>query len=264
MQKPKIITLTTDFGLKDAYVAMLKAAVLGICPEASIIDITHSVEKFNVSAGAFVMASAASFFPDGTIHVGVVDPGVGSKRRSLLIETKHGFFIGPDNGLLAVAAEAQSIARIFEITSRRLMMPNVSNTFHGRDIFAPAAAHLLNGIDLEEFGPQINDFAKPSFGKTKRKKGILEGEVLHIDDFGNIITNLHSKEISGYRKEIVQITLPNHSIQVKFSHTYANAQPQEPIALVGSHNYLEIALNQGSAAAKYEVKTGDKIVFSSP
>ena len=138
----KIITLTTDFGLRDPYAAEMKAAILGICPAATIIDVTHEVEKFNVRMGAYILASAARHFPKGTIHVAVVDPEVGTQRQPLLIQTNNGFLIGPDNGLIALASEREGIVEVRQITNRRLMLPQVSNTFHGRDLFAPAAAHL--------------------------------------------------------------------------------------------------------------------------
>lgn len=141
----RIVTLTSDFGLKDPYAAEMKAAILSICPSAVTVDVTHLVDKFNVRAGAFMLASAAPYFPAGTIHVAVVDPGVGTQRRPIMIETEHSFFVGPDNGLLILAAEAQGIKRMWHIESRRFMLPHVSSTFHGRDIFAPAAAYLANG-----------------------------------------------------------------------------------------------------------------------
>src|SRR4030067_2462156 len=135
----KIITLTTDFGLKDPYVAEMKAVILSTCPNVVIVDVTPEIEKFNIRMGAYVLASVAPYFPKGTIHVVVVDPGVGTQRRSLIIQTRKGFFVGPDNGILFLAAEKQGIIRIHEMTNRKLMSPHISNTFHGRDIFAPAA-----------------------------------------------------------------------------------------------------------------------------
>ena len=260
----RIITLTSDFGLKDSYAAEMKAAILGIRPDAAIVDVTHLVDKFNVSSGAFVLASAAPHFPDGSVHVAVVDPTVGTQRRPIAIETKRGFFVGPDNGLLVLAAEAQGIMRIHEIASRRFMLVHVSSTFHGRDIFAPAAAHLANGVALDEFGPQITDYVKPEFTVVKRSKDALVGEVLHVDDFGNIITNIHAKDViaRARREGLVQAELPNTTVQMRLSRTYADAKPQEPLALIGSHNYLEVALNQGNAAAKFSVKVGDKITIS--
>ena len=259
----KIVTLTTDFGLKDSYVAEMKAAILTICPNAAIVDVTHGVEKFNVRAGAFMLATAAPYFPRGTVHVAVVDPSVGTPRRPIIVETEQSFFVGPDNGLLVLAAEAQGIKQIRHIESRRLMLLHVSNTFHGRDIFAPAAAHLANGVPVEDFGPQITDLVKPEFTNVTRNKDVLAGEVLHVDDFGNIITNIHAKDIAAFRGGIVQVEFAHQTpYHMKVSTTYADAKPQEPLALIGSHSYLEIALNQGNAAAKFSAKAGDKITIS--
>jgi hypothetical protein len=259
----KIITLTTDFGLKDPYAAEMKAAILGICPNAAIVDITHEIEKFSTRMGAYVLASAVPYFPKGTIHVAVVDPGVGTRRRPILIQTQQGFFIGPDNGLLILAAEHQGINRIHEITNPRLMLPRVSSTFHGRDVFAPAAAHLANGVHPTEFGPEISDAVRPEFTKVTLRKGVLVGEVLHVDNFGNIITNIGEKEIARIRmKDVVHVELPNQKLKLKLCKAYGEAKPQEPLALIGSHNYLEIAINQGNAAAKFEIKPEDKIKLS--
>jgi S-adenosylmethionine hydrolase len=252
------VTLTTDFGLKDPYVAEMKAAILGICPAATIVDVTHLVEKFNVREGAFMLASAAPYFPEGTIHVAVVDPGVGTQRHPIIIHTKRGFFVGPDNGLMALAAEAQGVVHVRHIESRRLMLSHVSGTFHGRDIFAPAAAHLANGVPLAEFGPQLTEFVKPSFAKVSREKDTVVGEVLNVDDFGNIITNIPSKDTADFQG-LVQVELPHTFLELKLSQAYGNVKPQEPLVLVGSHGYLEIALNQGSAAAKFSAKVGDQV-----
>jgi S-adenosylmethionine hydrolase len=259
----KIITLTTDFGLKDPYAAEMKAAILGICPNAAIVDITHEIEKFNIRMGAYVLASAVPYFPKGTIHVAVVDPGVGTQRRPILIQTQQGFFIGPDNGLLILAAEHQGITGTRKITNPRLMLPRVSSTFHGRDVFAPAAAHLANGVQPTEFGSEIRDAVKPEFTKITLRKDMLVGEVLHVDNFGNIITNIGEKETARIRmKDVVNVELPNQKLKLKLCKAYGEAKPQEPLALIGSHNYLEIAINQGNAAAEFATKSGDKIKVS--
>lgn len=260
---PKIITLTTDFGLKDPYAAEMKATILDISPNATIVDVTHDIAQFNIRMGAYVLASAAPYFPKGTIHVAVVDPGVGTKRRPLLMQTRYGFFVGPDNGLLTLAAEQQGIRSIREITNKRLMLPQVSSTFHGRDVFAPAAAHLANGVAPAEFGPEIKDAAEPSFAKVTLKKGVLAGEVLHVDNFGNIITNISEKDAACFRVAgVVNVQLPNQKLRLKFCEAYGEVNLQEPIAIIGSHNYLEIALNQGDAAEKFKVRAGDKIQLS--
>jgi S-adenosyl-L-methionine hydrolase (adenosine-forming) len=259
----RIVSLTTDFGLKDPYVAEMKAAILGICPDAVLVDVTHGVDKFNVRAGAFMLASAAPYFPRGSVHVAVVDPCVGTHRQPIIIETETAFFVGPDNGLLILAAESAGLKQMVRIESKRLMLQHVSSTFHGRDIFAPAAAHLANGASLEEFGPKITKVVKPEFTEVAHTKGTLVGEVLHVDDFGNIITNIHAKDISSFRENLIQVEVASHACNhMRLTTTYADAKLQEPIAIIGSHNYLEIALNQGDAAAKFGAKAGDKITVS--
>ncbi len=252
-----MITLTSDFGLKDSYVAQMKGAILTINPNAKIIDITHGVEKFNIRIGAFMLASAAPYFPKGTVHLAVVDPGVGSERRAILVQTKQSFFVGPDNGVLILAAQKQGIEHTYELTNPELMLPKVSCTFHGRDIFAPVAAHLDMGLEPSEFGLEIHNAVIPEFTNVKRKDGCLFGEVIDVDGFGNIITNISQNEFD-HAKE-VNVKLKNHSLNLVFAKIYAQAKPQQPIALIGSHGFLEIALNQASAAKKFQVKAEDKI-----
>jgi len=246
--------------LKDPYAAEMKAAILSICPNAVIVDITHEITKFNIRMGAYVLASAAPYFPDGSVHVAVVDPGVGTRRRPIVIQTQRSFFVGPDNGLLVLAAEKQGILRVHDLTNPRFMLPKVSNTFHGRDIFAPAAAHVLNGVKPEAFGPEIREAAKPEFARVTRKNDMLVGEVLHVDGFGNIITNISEKEVSQSQvKDAVNIELSSCKLKLKLCKAYGETEPREPLALIGSHDFLEIALNQGSAAEKFKAKPGDKI-----
>jgi S-adenosyl-L-methionine hydrolase (adenosine-forming) len=258
----KVITLTSDFGLKDPYAAEMNAAILSICPTAQVVDITHLVDKFNIRAGAFMLATAAPYFPKGTIHVAVVDPGVGSQRRPIIVQTERSCFVGPDNGVLMLAAQAEGIEQMRHIESRRLMLTHVSNTFHGRDIFAPIAAHLANGVALEEFGPQITDAVNPDFAKVTKNKDSLSGEVLHVDDFGNIITNIHTRDVAAFKESWIQVQFPTHTVEMKVSRAYADVKPHEPVALIGSHSYLEIALNQDNAAEKFSIRTGDKIVLN--
>ncbi len=256
------MTLTTDFGLTDPYVAEMKGTILGICPNAQIVDVTHNVEKFSIRMGAYMLASAAPYFPQGTVHVAVVDPSVGTQRRPIIVQTERSVFVGPDNGVLLLAAEAQGIKRMYKIESRKFMLPHVSSTFHGRDVFAPVAAHIANGVALEEFGPEVTDVIEPSFAKVTRNKDDLVGEVLHVDGFGNIITNIRTKDLEHIKERTMQAELPNAKLHLKLAKTYAEAKPKEPLALIGSHNYLEIALNQGSAAATFQTKVGDKISIS--
>jgi hypothetical protein len=261
MARP-IITLTTDFGLKDPYVAEMKAVILSICPHAVIVDISHQVEKFDVRMGAYILASASPYFPEGTIHVAVIDPRVGTRRRALCIKTKHSFFVGPDNGVLVLAAKAQGMERVYEISNRKFMLPKVSNTFHGRDIFSPVAAHLANGTLPSDFGPQIEKIVMPDFAKAVKKKDRLVGEVIHVDDFGNIVTNIGVEELDSMKiGKVVKIRVKNRGLTMKFCKTYAEAKSKEPLVLIGSHGFLEISINQGNASEAFKVKRGDKVTF---
>lgn len=259
MAANNMITLTSDFGLKDPYVAEMKGVILTIDPKATLIDITHKVEKFNVRQASFALASAVPFFPDGTIHLAVVDPGVGTERRALVVKTKKSIFVGPDNGVLVLAAQSQGIQNVYWLANQKFMLANASSTFHGRDIFAPATAHLDLGVKPDEFGPEVHDLVTPKFAQVKKSSGSLLGEVLDIDSFGNIITNVPGKYAHGHRDSVAEVTLANTSLQAKLGTTYAQAKPGEPLLLVGSHGYLEVALNRISAAEKFKVKAADKI-----
>jgi S-adenosylmethionine hydrolase len=258
----QIITLTTDFGLKDPYVAEMKAVILGISPNTTIIDISHEIEKFNVRMGAYILASASKYFPKDTIHVAVIDPSVGTKRRPVLIQTRHSYFIGPDNGLLALAATKHGIEHIYLISNKKLMLPEISRTFHGRDIFAPAAAHLARGIAPSGFGPEIRKIVTPKFAEIVKRKNMLVGEVLHIDDFGNIITNFGETELKLLSiKAYVNLKLKNKQLRLKLCMAYDDVNRCEPLAIMGSHNLLEISINQGNGAEIFKTKEGDKVVL---
>jgi S-adenosylmethionine hydrolase len=252
-----MITLTTDFGLKDPYVAEMKGVILTINPKANIIDLTHKVEKFCIRLGAFILASAVPYFPAGAVHLVVVDPGVGTERRAILIETKRGFFVGPDNGVLMLAAKGQGIEHVYELTNSEFMLPQVSSTFHGRDVFAPVAAHLDKGVIPLAFGPEIVDAVTSGFASVEVLNGSFIGEVLHVDSFGNIITNIDQKELPKSKK--VTVEFQNVTLNIPLGKTYAQVKPQSPIGLIGGHGFLEIALNQDCAAKKFQAKIGDKI-----
>lgn len=257
-----VITLTTDFGLIDPYVAEMKAVILRINPEAKIVDITHNVEKFNIRMAAYVLSAAAPYFPQNTVHVAVVDPGVGTQRKPILIETKHGFFIGPDNGILVLAAKKQGIKHVYEISNPRFMMEKVSQTFHGRDIFAPAAAYLSKGVSPSSFGKEIRKIVAPKFARIIRRDNKLLGEVLHVDSFGNIITNITAKELEWLDvKDEIVLKLKEAKLALKLCRAYAEVELGKPLAIIGSHDFLEISINQGNAAEAFKVKAGDRIVF---
>jgi len=262
-----LITLLSDFGLKDPYVAEMKAVILRICPEARIIDVSHLIEKFNIRMGAFVLSSATRYFPKDTIHVAVVDPSVGTKRCALLVETKHAFYIGPDNGLLMLAAQREGIQHVYAITNPKLMLPHVSFTFHGRDVFAPAAAHLANRTPPSNFGQEIRDYTVPKFAKPILKAAKLMGEILHIDDFGNIITNLMSKDLEKMGiepRKLLSIKLKNKTLwNIRFCTAYGDVAAKTVLALIGSHGFLEIAVNQGNASNMLKTRVGDVVAVSS-
>jgi S-adenosylmethionine hydrolase len=255
-----VITLTTDFGLKDPYVAEVKAVILSISPDVVLVDITHEVEKFNTRMGAYILASASPYFLKGTIHVTIVDPGVGTKRQPILIQTQHAYFIGPDNGVMTLAAKKEETIQVRKIVNPRLMMPETASTFHGRDIFAPAAAYLANGSPPEEFGPKLSKIETPAFAEVVRRNDMLVGEIIHIDDFGNVITNFAEKEVADFKDEnAIGVKLKNDGLKLKFCKTYGDVGFGKPLALIGSHGFLEIALNQGNAAEKFKLKNGDRI-----
>ena len=259
-----MITLLSDFGLRDPYVAEMKAVILTICPGAKIVDITHEISKFDIRMGAFVLASAAPYFPRDTVHVAVVDPGVGTKRRPIIIESSRGLYVGPDNGLLILAAQ-EGMKRVYHITNEDFMLPGVSRTFHGREIFSPVGAYLSKGINPSEFGPEISDFVWPSYVKTRFSEGKVFGEVLHIDDFGNIITNISTSwlnKIEATEGGLLVVNVGEKTEVLRFCKAYGGVSVETPLAIVGSSNFLEISVNQGNAAEFFGARTGDPVQVS--
>ncbi|MEM1547311.1 MAG: S-adenosyl-l-methionine hydroxide adenosyltransferase family protein [Candidatus Methanomethylicia archaeon] len=259
-----IITLLTDFGLRDSYVAEMKAVILSICPEACIIDICHEVKKFDIRMGAYLLARTSKYFPKGSIHVAVVDPGVGGTRRPIIVESERAFYVGPDNGLLMLSAEIDGIKHVYMISNERYMLKTVSRTFHGRDIFSPAAAYLARGIPPSEFGPEIHDPTKLSFTKPKISGNIIEGEVIHIDDFGNIITNISIKDLESINigeGDLLNLETRNLKLKLKLCRSYTEVPHNTPLTIIGSSEFLEISINQGDAAKHFNIKTGDKILL---
>jgi len=259
-----IISLLSDFGLKDPYVAEMKAVILSICREASIIDISHEIEKFNIRMGAFILAQAARYFPEGTVHVAVVDPGVGTARRPIIIETKRSLYVGPDNGLLILAAQNDGIKHVYEITNPEYMLKKVSRTFHGRDIFSPAAAYLAKGVEPSQFGPVIRDPVKPSFSSPEIREKTIMGEIIHIDEFGNLITNIQEENLKAAGiSEGMELTvqLGRRRLTLKMCSSYEEAQRNTPLSIIGGTGFLEISVNRGNASEILKVKTGTPITL---
>ncbi len=256
-----IITLLTDFG--NFYPASMKGVILGIYPAANIVDITHDIPRYDLRAGAFVLMSCVRYFPSGTVHIAVVDPGVGTQRRSIAArsESRHygvHYFIGPDNGLLIPAARSIGEPEVYEITNNRLFNPEVSSTFHGRDIFASVGAHISKGMDICEVGERTSDFVELDFGAGRKKGKTLEGIVIYIDAFGNIVTNIQSDLVDLPQDDMVEID----EKQVPFKRSYGFCEEGKPLILIGSHGFLEIAVNKGNAADFFDKKPGDLILIN--
>lgn len=255
-----IISLLSDFDTKDPYVAEMKAVILSISPQTRIIDLTHSITKFDIRMGAYVLASAAPYFPSGTVHVAVVDPSVGTRRRPIIVETKRSLYVGPDNGLLMLAANKEHIKNVYTIDNPNYMLPQVSNTFHGRDIFAPAAAHLTQGNKPSTFGEAIHDYVVPEFTKPATRDGELWGKILHVDDFGNVISNIAAEDLKkmGFREgDCLVVMLGNKTLSVKFCSAYGEVSAGAPLALIGGGNFLEVAVNMGNASEVFGAKAGE-------
>jgi S-adenosylmethionine hydrolase len=260
-----LISLLTDFGLMDPFVAEMKAVILSICPSARIIDISHGVEKFNIRMGAFLLASAAPAFPTGTVHIAVVDPGVGSVRRPIVVETERSLYVGPDNGLLVPAAQSERMVHVYEVTNRSMFRNEISATFHGRDIFAPVAAHLACGSPSIECGAEITDYVMPPYAQSRFDGMTVLCEVFHIDGFGNIITNLRSTQLSEFNLkagEKLEMSLGKKQLPVRYVNTYSDLRKNEFGLLVGSHGFLEIACREKSAAKRVRARMGMAVRFS--
>lgn len=257
------IVLLTDFGHQDPYVGILKGVIQQIAPQVPVIDLCHEVPPYDIETAAFFLYQSYSFFPEGSIFVTVVDPGVGSECRRILVKTKKYFFIGPDNGYLSLVLSKEKVERSIHLTHEAYFLNQVSSTFHGRDIFAPVAAQISEGIDYEDMGPPIYD---PLILKNilPRKKGKeLEGKILAIDRFGNAISNFSKdwvQEQWGTKKFSMMAKGKKIS---KFVNHYAEASSLKPFLLYGSSGFLEIALKEASAAQKLKLKRGDKLVLKS-
>jgi len=261
----KIITFLSDFGNNSSYISQMKGVALSIT-DAKLIDITHEIRPHDIFQGSFVLQSSIPYFPKGSVHVAVVDPGVGTARRGIVVTTRTHILVGPDNGLLIPAARNLGDFCIYEIKNPKFMLNNISNTFHGRDIFTPVAAHILNGIAFEQIGPIIKDFANLDYGKYEINDKSATGKVISIDRFGNIITNIDGKklrQVLDYDKKIL-LFLNNQNISIPFVKSYNFVKVGEVLATIGSSNLFEIAINQDNASDMLKIKPNDevKILFN--
>jgi S-adenosylmethionine hydrolase len=250
-----ILTLTTDFGAADHYVGTMKGVILGICPRARIVDISHEVKPYQIAEGAYLVAQAYRYFPAKTVHVVVVDPGVGSARRPILIEAAKQYFIAPDNGVLSMVYTGEK-HRARLISAERYFRQPVSRTLHGRDIFAPVAAHIAAGVPAARVGKLIHDHLKSSSWKPQRTgKRTWTGQVLHIDRFGNIVTNFEAAAFPDLEMRDFALHMGPCEVTV-LAHSYAECGPSELFAIAGSSGYLEVSVNQASAAKMVGCETG--------
>lgn len=258
-----IITLLTDFGNRDSYVAEVKGVILSICPNATLVDISHEVAPQNVAEGAFLLAQAAPYFPTGTVHLAVVDPGVGSQRAAVAVCVANACFVGPDNGLLQPMLERVSGYTAVSLSNRaywRVAQP--SATFHGRDVFAPVAAHLANGVPLAALGPMAVSLASlPQDARPARDGEGWRGQIIHVDRFGNLISNIPGEWLADGQRWVATIAGRSDIVLVG---TYADVAPGAPLMLVGSHGYVELAVNRGSAAAMLGVALGATLCLHPP
>ncbi len=250
-----IITLTTDFGLSDHFVAAMKGVIARIHPDARVIDVTHDIPAFAITEAAFVVAETYRWFPRGTVHVVVIDPGVGSARRPILAQAAGQVFLAPDNGVLSMVL-AREQHKVRSVTAEKLFLKPLSTTFHGRDIFAPVAAHLSKGLAPARVGKLIQDYLRLDFHKVVRTgKRIWTGAVLKIDRFGNLITNFGIDEFPAIVERPFEFAIGTKRL-TRLATTFAAAPPGEPVLVVGSSGYIEVTVNQGNAARLLGVAAG--------
>ncbi len=247
-----LIALLSDFGDRDGFVGIMKGVIMSINPDAHIIDLAHGIPAGDIAAAAFVLERSFKYFPKDTIHVVVVDPGVGSTRRSLILNTSDYYFIGPDNG---VFNRIPAIENCVQITNMDLCLP-VSNTFHGRDVFAPVAAHISKGVPLDAFGPPVRDFFRQPPAVPEKGMAGIRGEIIYIDRFGNLVSNISESYLRDCT--IKDSIIKGYAIS-GLCHAYAERKKGEFLNIIGSHGNIEVACNQGSAAAEMEVTAGESL-----
>ena len=255
-----IVTLTTDFGVADPFVGVMKGVLLGRAPTARVVDLTHGIPPHDVLAGALVLRHSVPYFPRGTIHLAVVDPGVGSERRALCVETAGALLVGPDNGLLSLAAPRGEIRRIMHLTEEHFFLSPRSATFHGRDLFAPVAAALAAGTPVEKLGSEVRDMQRLDLPPVVREARALRGQVIYVDHFGNLVTNVSAADLGGLAIHAPSIGVGRVRLR-GVAPSYAAVQRGEPVAVVNSWGLLEIAVREGSARDQLGAGVGTAVVI---
>jgi S-adenosyl-L-methionine hydrolase (adenosine-forming) len=258
-----IITLTTDYGMQDHLVGTLKGVILRINPDAKIVDINHHVTPYDLLDGALSIGAAYSYFPPRTIHVVVVDPGVGTERRPLLVSGESQYFVAPDNGVLSLVYERESSLVVRHITAEHYLLTPISNTFHGRDIFAPVAAWLSKAWQTAAFGEEVTDFVRLSLPKPQPANQGIKGVVLRVDHFGNLMTNFKLDDLpeTMVTEGKIKLLVGNKQIR-QLAHTYSQGTSDEPFAILGSSGFLEISVSKGNAARALGVQRGAEVTLA--
>ena len=257
--QPSVIALLTDFGTSDYFVGAVKGVILSINPSASIVDISHDLPAQDIEAGAFTLFAAHSSFPRGTIFIGVIDPGVGSSRRPIVVEAGEQLFVGPDNGLFTYVYE-HSAHKTFHLTAEKYFRHPVSATFHGRDIFAPVAAHLSTGMKPNDFGPEIGDEVRlSSLNPVRSKGGVWKAKIIHIDTFGNCITNIRRPLLGSTKEDRMKLEVKGKTVNSFRKFFSDGSDGKKLFALWGSAGFLEIAAQNRSAADLLKAKRGDTV-----
>jgi S-adenosyl-L-methionine hydrolase (adenosine-forming) len=260
MARP-VIALLTDFGSRDHYAGTMKGVVLGLCPDATLVDITHDIPPHDVLTASLELAASYKYFPAGTIFLVVIDPGVGSARRGIAADTGDYRFVAPDNGVLTAVFKESPARRIVELTERRYARPTVSKTFEGRDRFAPAAGWLAKGVDLSALGRPAGEIQQLAIPSPQIVEDVLGGEVLRVDRFGNLVTNIDRKLFDKFaHSNGIEIAAADHRIGRVIA-TYAEGAAEEVCALFGSTDHLEIAVNAGSAAERLHLTRGAPVTI---
>jgi S-adenosyl-L-methionine hydrolase (adenosine-forming) len=261
MSESRVVTFTTDFGLSDPFVGIMHGVVLNIHPETTIVDISHAVPSYDVLDGAWTIAQAYRFFPPRTVHVVVVDPGVGSRRRPIIVETDDYVFVAPDNGVLSLVEAREPKFSVRHITAERYFLQPVSHTFHGRDIFAPVAGWLSKGVAPAEFGPEVTDHVRLPLPAVERVGDTsLRGVVIKVDKFGNLITNISEQDAPALFASVPPaVSILIGETIVRLRHSYAEGSEGEVFAILGSSGYLEIATRQASAAERLGASVGTPV-----
>jgi S-adenosyl-L-methionine hydrolase (adenosine-forming) len=256
----KVITFTTDFGTVDWFVGTMKGVILGIQPGTEIVDLTHEIPPGDIRAGAFALQASYRFFPKGTVHIAIVDPGVGSNRKGIVVQTSTYFFVAPDNGLLSWALRNEEVKSIRALENEGYFLHPISRTFHGRDIFSPVAAHLCRGERVQEFGPALENYARLPWPEPLPRKRGIDGQILYIDRFGNAITNIASRSLTDASGPTLAVLRGRRRLCGTASF-YQAVPAGEAVAVFGSSGFLEIAVNGGRADKQLGLKIGDVITL---